>query len=74
VIGLAGECGLRLERASLTIDDVLGADEAFLTNVSWGVLPVVRVERSAIGGGTPGEATSRLRKAWLDTVEAQTSA
>jgi hypothetical protein len=34
----------------------------------------VRVERSAIGGGTPGEATSRLRKAWLDTVEAQTSA
>jgi branched-chain amino acid aminotransferase len=74
VIGLAGECGLRLERASLTIDDVLGADEAFLTNVSWGVLPVVRVERSAIGGGTPGEATRRLRKAWLDTVEAQTSA
>jgi hypothetical protein len=35
---------------------------------------VVRVERSAIGGGTPGEATRRLRKAWLDTVEAQTSA
>ena len=65
MIGLAAECGLRVERCSLTIDDLLGADEAFLTNASWGVLPVVRVERGEIGGGAPGAATRRLREAWL---------
>jgi branched-subunit amino acid aminotransferase/4-amino-4-deoxychorismate lyase len=65
VMGLAGETGLRVERVSLTIDDLLGADEVFLTNVSWGVLPVVRVERSSIGGGAPGPATRALREAWL---------
>lgn len=74
VVGLAAECGLRVERCSLTVDDLLGADEAFVTNVSWGVLPVVRVERSAIGGGSPGEATRGLRAAWWRELQAQTSA
>jgi branched-chain amino acid aminotransferase len=68
VIGLADECGLRVERCSLTIDDLLGADEAFLTNASWGVLPVVRVERGTVGGGEVGPATRRLREAWLAAV------
>lgn len=74
VIGLADEAGLRVERASLTIDDLLGADEVFLTNVSWGVLPVVRVERSTIGAGAPGAATRSLRAAWLRAFEALTAA
>jgi branched-chain amino acid aminotransferase len=65
LLGLAADCGLRVERCSLTVDDLLGADEAFLTNVSWGVLPVVRVERSQVGAGAVGEATRRLREAWL---------
>jgi len=68
VMGLADEAGLRVERVSLTIDDLLGADEVFLSNVSWGVLPVVRVERSVIGGGAPGEATRALREAWLASI------
>jgi branched-subunit amino acid aminotransferase/4-amino-4-deoxychorismate lyase len=73
VIGLAGEVGLRVERASLTIDDLLSADEIFLTNVSWGVLPVVRLERSVVGAGAPGEATRSLRSAWLAAFEAMTA-
>jgi branched-subunit amino acid aminotransferase/4-amino-4-deoxychorismate lyase len=72
LLGLASSCGLRSERCSLTIDDVLGADEVFLSNVSWGVLPVVRVERSAIGAGAVGPATRGLRQAWLQAVDAQT--
>ena len=72
LLGLASECGLRTERCSLTIDDVLGADEAFLSNVSWGVLPVVRVERSTIGSGTVGPATRTLRQAWTRAVDADT--
>lgn len=73
VIGAADEAGLRVERASLTIDDLLGADEVFLTNVGWGVLPVVRVERSVIGSGAPGAATRALRAAWSRALEAMTA-
>jgi len=72
MLGLAAECGLRPERASLTIDEVLGADEMFLTNVSWGVLPVIRLERGTIGSGEVGPATRRLRAAWQRAVETLT--
>jgi branched-subunit amino acid aminotransferase/4-amino-4-deoxychorismate lyase len=56
--------GLEVERRMLTIDDVLGADEVFLTNSSWGVLPVVRVEREQIGEGVVGELSRKLVEAW----------
>lgn len=49
VIELAAERGVEVLRRMLTIDDVLDADELFLTNSSFGVLPVVQVERKLIG-------------------------
>lgn len=66
VMGAAIDRGLEIDRRMLTIDDLLGADEVFLTNSSWGVLPVVRVEREAIGDGVVGEVTRRLRDAWVE--------
>lgn len=53
-----------VERRMLTIDDVLKADEIFLTNSSWGVLPVTRVEAATIARGRVGEVTSQLVEAW----------
>jgi branched-chain amino acid aminotransferase len=61
--------GIEVRRRMLSIDDVLGADEVFLTNSSWGVVPVVRVERERIGGGSVGAITSRARGAWVDAIQ-----
>ncbi len=60
----AADNGVRIERRMLSIHDVLGADEVFLTNSSWGVLPVVKVEREAIGGGEVGALTRRAQEWW----------
>ena len=65
VIADAEAMGVGTERRLVTIEDVLDADELFLTNSGWGVLPVVRVEGKEIGSGEPGELTNRLRGAWL---------
>ncbi len=65
VILWAEGTGVDVERRDLTIDDVLGADEIFLTNASWGVLPVVRVEKHEVGGGVPGEIARAMREKWL---------
>lgn len=70
ILEFAEEAGLRIERRTLTIDDVLAADEMFLTNSSWGVLPVVGVESARIGDGRPGETTRMLRAKWIQETEA----
>lgn len=57
-----------LQRRMLSITDLLAADEVFLTNSSWGVLPIVRVERESIAAGNVGPITRRLRQAWLDAT------
>ena len=58
-------------RRMLTITDVMEADELFLTNSSWGVLPVTHVEAHAIGDGAPGPVTRSLREKWLDMVQTE---
>ena len=55
----------RVRIRNLTIEEVVAADEIFMTNSSWGVLPVVRVEDAVIGKGTPGLFTQSMRERWL---------
>jgi branched-subunit amino acid aminotransferase/4-amino-4-deoxychorismate lyase len=56
--------GLEVRRQMMTVDDLLDADELFLTNSSWGVLPVTRLEAAVIGGGEPGPLTRGLIGRW----------
>jgi branched-chain amino acid aminotransferase len=60
VIELAGKLNLPVHRRMLTINDVLEADELLLTNSSWLILPVVKVEKETIGSGKPGDVTRQL--------------
>lgn len=60
---LAGE-GVLTHKRLLTIGDVLDADEIVLTNSSWGVLPVVRVEARPIGDEKVGEHARLLINRW----------
>lgn len=68
ILERAEAAGMPVERKLLTIADLLDADEAFLTNSSWGVLPVVRVEQKQIGAGEPGGATTALLESWLESL------
>ncbi len=53
----AADRGVEARRGTLAIDELLDADEVFLTNSGWGVLPVVRVEKREIGDGKVGPIT-----------------
>lgn len=61
VLSAAEDAGIEAERRMLSVDDLLDADEVFLTNSSFGVLPVVKVEAEAIGDAVVGEITKRVR-------------
>jgi len=49
-----------------TIDDLLDADEVFLTNSIMEVMPVTRVEQRPIGGEKPGPVTRKLADAYQE--------
>lgn len=73
IIELAEVENLPVQRQMLTINDLLDADEVFLTNSSWLVLPVTRVEKKSIGDGRVGPLTDRLRVALQGLIERETS-
>ena len=52
--------GLPLEEGAYPLDDLTGADEAFLTGTVRGVTPVVRIDGEPVGDGRPGPVTRRV--------------
>lgn len=50
--------------APLTIHDVLGSEEIFLTGSVSGIRPVVRVEKHTVGDEKPGPVTRKLMDAY----------
>lgn len=64
VLEWARGSGVSVRRKMLSVEEMLGADEVFLTNSSWGALPVVKVESEAIGDGVVGPLSQRIMEAW----------
>ncbi|MEK7702567.1 MAG: aminotransferase class IV [Nitrospirota bacterium] len=48
---------------------LLHADEAFLTNTGFEVMPLVRVNQKKIGNGKPGPMTKQLHQAFLKQIK-----
>lgn len=66
VMELARAANIEVKLASVTVNELLEADELFVTNSIMGVMPVCRVERKAIGDDRPGEITRRMMAALED--------
>lgn len=60
--------GQKVERSEIDINRLLAANEVFLTNSSWGVMPVVKLEDSTIGAGVPGPVAAGLINAWTERL------
>lgn len=74
VLELAEAERLPTREEALTLDDVLAAEEVFLTNTMMEVLPVVRVGRRAIGNEKPGDLTRRLAIAYGHLIDREREA
>jgi branched-chain amino acid aminotransferase len=68
VIELAGKLGISFEERDLHVDDVMNADEAFLTSTTFCLMPVTKLNGAPIGTGKPGAMTKRLQQAWSAEV------
>ena len=68
VCQLALENSIELIEKDLTIDEVLAADELFLTNVIMQVMPIIKIEKHTVGDSLVGPVTKELQKRFGDFV------
>jgi branched-chain amino acid aminotransferase len=66
VFELGRKLGIEVREESLRADDLLSADEAFITSTLKEVTPISRVDDRVIGPGKPGELTLRLQAAYRE--------
>jgi branched-chain amino acid aminotransferase len=62
VLGLAKDM-FEVEERPLPLDELLTAREVFITGTNKGVVPVVQINETVIGDGTPGDNTKALIEA-----------
>ncbi|WP_255148650.1 aminotransferase class IV [Halorarius halobius] len=66
VLELAADESFPVETGTYGVDDLRGADEAFLTNTTWELRPVARVDGIEVGSGP---VTTLLQRLYDDLVE-----
>ena len=66
LVQLAEEGDLKLEQRRFTVEEALGAAEAFITSASTFVMPVTRIDGKLVGDGKPGPVVALLRDIYVD--------
>lgn len=74
VMRIARDRGYEVREASLSLPEVLAADEVFLTGTAAEVTPVREIDDHAIGAGVAGPVTLELQKAFFAAVRGETPA
>ena len=69
VIQLAGELGLSVEEGNYSPDQLVQADECFITNTGFEIMPVRELGNSKIGPSSPGPITKRLQDRFKANIE-----
>ena len=62
LIDVAGREGARLEERAFSLEEALGAREAFFSSATTIAMPVVAIDGKPIGEGRPGPLTMALRR------------
>ena len=68
ILDVAQASELKVEQRAININDLLDADEVFLTNTIMQVMPVTTVEKRSIGDGKVGPVAAGLLKDYRDLV------
>ena len=65
VLRLAEEDGLTFEERSFSVEEALGATEAFITSATTYVMPVTRIDGRPVADGRPGALSRKLRDSYV---------
>ena len=68
VIQLIRSDGIKLIEKNITVNELLKADEVFMTGTAAEVKSVTKIDRTSIGKGNPGIITKTLQKSFMGIV------
>ena len=68
VIEIARTIGITVQTRPLELEDLLNADEAFMTGTAAEVTPIREVDNEIIGSGRRGEVTEAVQRTFFDAV------
>jgi len=71
IIALANENDMPLSEEAVPADMLVYMHEAFISNTSGEIVPVLRIGSHAIGEGVPGTITKKLQRMLRDYIQAQ---
>lgn len=74
VLELAGQEKLPVAERFASQEELMQADEAFLTSTTSFVTPIVGIDGEKVGDGTPGPVTSRLQELYMQRLGRLTNA
>ena len=69
VLELAPSLNIRAREGEIELEDLLAAEEAFLTNSLLEIMPLTRVNGKPLATGKPGPVTEKLRTAYRGLVQ-----
>lgn len=67
----AASTHFEIEIGAITLEELLTADEVFITSTSKKVLPIVKLDDTLIGNGMPGPKTVQLIQIFEDYIKVQ---
>jgi D-alanine transaminase len=65
---LAAELRIELDETPISVDEIPGLTELFLTGTTTDVMPVVQLDGRFVGDGQPGELTRRLQRLLAESL------
>lgn len=71
ILILAKKNGIEVEQKNMTAEELINADECFMTSTTKEVIPVTQVNNAPIGTGEPGVITSQLHSLYRDFIKQQ---
>ncbi len=74
ILGLCKDLGIEVSETTLRPDDLLSADEVFLSSSVKGILPVTAIDDRPVGQGSLGPGTRRIREAFEAAADAEAAA
>jgi branched-chain amino acid aminotransferase len=68
IVSIGHESGFEVEERAFVPDELLQADEVFITASSRQIVPIVRVDDTQIADGRPGDVTRKLMSLYTEKV------